>query len=989
MILAWIGLAFLSASWLFAIGYYTQPDLTLSWLVEHFGGTYGNWPDPPLWPFLVGVGALCLASVKPCRLGITRSLVSVLLCVPGLLLLPWPYRAGPLLVTCGLVFSCAAELLPSAGRTAAGVSWFVRWTGGALGRIAAALLLAGVALLAQAVVLEWYQAQTAYSHELPWPLRQLIGGVGRCLGIDLAVSDTTMPMHSMRRIHLLGATWELLLDPATLCLFIGGLVLLAWRSWTDGSGGIRFVRWLGRSLALAAVVALWLPVRSGLYMALFLNDALRIPYEAEIDSMRLFWDPVVLSAFLLPPVLLAWRFLPRMQGPADRPPPGDTGNLQQSDDAGRPGEESLPGMPPLSGDMRLEAEAPTEGSDLEWQSESAGSELQREQHVRAARKFRVASVWGCLMAAVAVLLVTLGVVWDPVGKLKQGRVLVEEYHPDPEQVWEKTWTPMDTHWYGHMSGYNYSCIYQYLTHFYRMECQQDTPLTAGDLDGIDVLLIKVPTRPFAVAEVESIVQFVRRGGGLLLIGEHTNFRRSSTFMNPIARRFGFHFRTDNVYSMRGKIYEIPYDASLVPHPIVQHARTLNFATPCSIAAEPYSGRAVIRGLALKNLPANYHAWENYMPAPGDRAETRYGPFVQLWATRYGNGRVVAFTDSTVFSNFSAFEPDTAELMLGMVDWLNRRPPPIDPRPWLILAGGALLAAGVWLARPATGNWVLLVAAGLCGWAMAVVGARAVHAAFMPLPEERQEKTDLPEEVRQKTDVVIDQTVCRTPLPVSGFIAGGSDTYGIFERWILRLGYFTSRRDATRGERDVFGEELLVFLNPNHPFDEAFQQRLIDYVSGGGKVLIIESPLENRHAHETANGEDAGETTQPRPSVVNELLKPFDISIDHGRCLSGALSVPSGWPQVSVEDALAVQGGTPFASVEGVPVGVSRMYDKGVIVVVGFGNRFTDDSMGYSDHSEPDEAERQVFELQYRLIREIVESSPPGPLPPPAEANRAD
>ena len=51
---------------------------------------------------------------------------------------------------------------------------------------------------------------------------------------------------------------------------------------------------------------------------------------------------------------------------------------------------------------------------------------------------------------------------------------------------------------------------------------------------------------------------------------------------------------------------------------------------------------------------------------------RYGAFNQLWATRHGSGRVLAWTDSTIFSNFSAFEPGKTELMLGMLEWLNRR-----------------------------------------------------------------------------------------------------------------------------------------------------------------------------------------------------------------------------------------------------------------------------------------------------------------------------
>jgi hypothetical protein len=760
------------------------------------------------------------------------------------------------------------------------------------------------------------------------------------MGIDLAVADTTIAMHSMRRIHLLGGTWELLLDPATLCLFAGSLILLAWRCWTVfPTTRRRVVRWLFAALVLSVLFACWLPVRSGLFMALFLNDALRIPYDSDIDSMRLFWDPLLLGAFLLPPVLLVWRLLPGVGGSAaaDGSQRPDTDDSQLPDHAGDGG-------------------APDPAVGFGW-----------------------ARLAGCFLAGAGVFLLALAVVWDPAGERKQGRVIVEEYHPYPEEIWEKTFTAMDTEWYGQMSGYNYYCLYQYLTHYYPMVRHRDAPLTDDDLQADDVLIIKVPTRSFSAAEVESIASFVERGGGLMLIGEHTNYQRSSTFMNPLARRFGFEFRTDNVYSMRGKVYEIPYQPAVVPHPIVQHAQTLNFATPCSVAARPYSGRAVIRGLALKNLPADYHSYENFMPQPGDRAETRYGAFIQLWATQYGKGRVVAFTDSTIFSNFSAFEPDTAELMLGMIEWLRRRPSPASPGPWLVILGGLLLAAGGWLTRKPRGGWILIVAAGLCGWSLAVFTARSWHAAAYPPAAERADKTDLPEELRDKIDVVIDRTLSKTPLPVSGFVAGGDDSFGLFERWILRLGYFTSRRDAHTDDPDVFGEEMLVFLNPDHPPDEDFQQRLVDYVAGGGKVLVVESPPEGGQPRDGTENFEEAESPPPRQSHVNRLLEPFKISIDHELLVSGELTVPEGWPRVPVEDALPVIGGTTFAEVDGVPVGTFHRQGDGLVVVAGFGSRFTDDNMGYSDQTEPDDALRQVFELQYRLLREIVESDGPAAL----------
>src|SRR6185295_6446537 len=76
------------------------------------------------------------------------------------------------------------------------------------------------------------------------------------------------------------------------------------------------------------------------------------------------------------------------------------------------------------------------------------------------------------------------------------------------------------------------------------------------------------------------------------------------------------------------------------------------------------------------------------PQAVDQAAMRYGAFVQLWSTRRGGGRVLGFTDSTIFSNFCTFEPGKAELMLGMLEWLNHTDRIGNPR-WFLALLGAL------------------------------------------------------------------------------------------------------------------------------------------------------------------------------------------------------------------------------------------------------------------------------------------------------------
>jgi len=58
-----------------------------------------------------------------------------------------------------------------------------------LDRLARGAIAAGVVMLVQALALEVYASQTARSHELPWPLPDLLAGIAGLMGVDAAPMD--------------------------------------------------------------------------------------------------------------------------------------------------------------------------------------------------------------------------------------------------------------------------------------------------------------------------------------------------------------------------------------------------------------------------------------------------------------------------------------------------------------------------------------------------------------------------------------------------------------------------------------------------------------------------------------------------------------------------------------------------------------------------------------------------------------------------------
>jgi len=431
----------------------------------------------------------------------------------------------------------------------------------------------------------------------------------------------------------------------------------------------------------------------------------------------------------------------------------------------------------------------------------------------------------------------LAILWDPVGEPKQGRVGVDEFH----STWEPTGRPMDTEWYGHLSGYNYASLYDYGSRYYTMS-RLTNSFTDAALAALDVLILKVPTERYQPAEIDAVVRFVARGGGVLFIGEHTDVFGTGYNLNSITRRFGFEYRYDCLFGVES-FFDQYFKSPLLRHPVLQQLRELDFATSCLLDVRGGSGRGVIVSTGLKNSMADYHA-NNYYAQAVDHAAMRSGAFVQLWATRQGGGRLLAFTDSTIFSNFSAFEPGKAELLLGMLDWLNRQDRLGNPRPILLLLGAVLLIWTLWKSSKLPGAVRFTLAAALFGWGATSLALLAYQRQALPEPWP----------ARPLTWVTIDRTVCDGPLSKGGSIAGKPDGFGIFERWVLRLGYFIKRRaglDAAQGD-------LVVFFYPTKPVSSRYRDALVRYVEGGGKLLILDSPLNEK-------------------STAAALLEPFHIN----------------------------------------------------------------------------------------------------------------
>jgi len=531
--------------------------------------------------------------------------------------------------------------------------------------------------------------------------------------------------------------------------------------------------------------------------------------------------------------------------------------------------------------------------------------------------------------------------WDPVGQPQAGRIMIVERH----STWEPTTTPYGTQVYGEAGSYNYAAAYDYCGQYFQMSrLLEAEAIDDRTLARCDVLVIKTPTSRYAEDEIAAVVRFVERGGALLMIGDHTNVFNMNTSLNDVARHFGFTFRNDLLFRV-GTPYEQKYRPPVMASPVVQHVPPMNFAVSCSIDPGRSRGRMVIRSAGLFSLPPAYHEM-NYHPQAEYRPHMHFGSWCQLWATRYGRGRVLAFADSTLFSNFCVFQPGKAELLRGMLAWLNHRSvwDRHAARLTMVLSLGLLsallLAAGVWHGRRQGLDWTLLVAAGYAGWAVAAVAMIADHRRVLPVPPVRDA---LPH-------VVLDRIVSQVPL-FTGAFADDKDGlgYGLFEQWIPRIGNRISRETGPQ----AFAGVAIVIVCPTRSVTPEYQQRLVEFVAAGGSLLVLDSP------------DVVG-------STANSILWPFGLaSTATGAELNAGPLVWAETLQIPTTPLLAssrIDGGEPIAAIGETPVAAQVQHGRGLVTAIGFGSLFNDAAMGTHWLPEPEPDTLLRYEVLYGLLR---------------------
>lgn len=539
--------------------------------------------------------------------------------------------------------------------------------------------------------------------------------------------------------------------------------------------------------------------------------------------------------------------------------------------------------------------------------------------------------------AVALLGILAGTCWafEPPGPEKPGRILIDDRFCG---IWEPTARRLDTEWYGDFATYSFTSLAEWLGKWYSVDANIGKPYDDDLLSRYDVLVIKTPEEAIPDEEAEAIDRFVRRGGGLLLVGDHTNLLGMGTHLNALSAKYGIRFRYDSVSDGPTGGFVNCHGPLVGRHVGALHVEHFEFMTSCSLQLSG-SAETVLAANDCRRDPHDY-AGSSFFGRQGPHPELGHGRTVLAATVQVGQGRIAAFTDSTVWSSFAVFEKDREKLAMDMIRLLNRGISRYEV-PLRYLAGIALAVAaltGLFLLRSGLiGTAIFLGLLG--GWA-GIAASEGLHRWIYAWPQ--------PNSPIDGVTFLWRGGACAFP-PVLGTPPSlpadrSFDTLLVSTQrlgLVPRVAY--TYEDLLRPETRAVCAIAPVDVPPAEAID-----RLKEFVQGGGNFVVID---DGRY-----NGRGS----------AKEFLAAFDVPITyHGATENDANSRPHVHLGGGME-TLKIPSEKSFAA--------RKRSGQGQVVYLSDAAHFSREGLGHC-FARPWEEAKGRYETIYFVLRDVLGIAP--------------
>lgn len=254
--------------------------------------------------------------------------------------------------------------------------------------------------------------------------------------------------------------------------------------------------------------------------------------------------------------------------------------------------------------------------------------------------------------------------------------------------WETVSSPFGPDDFGRAVNYTYSLLADYGKQLVGAAVTFDAE--NNSLPGRDaVFVLKMPTRPLSDEFSTRLEQWVREGGRLLVVADHTNLYDSTQNLNGfISNRFALQINSDAVFDPQG-MPTVPSTEKLAAllGRIDARGQPFPWQTGSSLAAMPVNAVALATFGPSFSEPGDYsrqNRFGSFLP----RVSLRFGNHTAVAAFGAGKGAVAIVMDSTPWSNFSIFKDQYKHLFRGIIHALSR-PAALHVWGWTAVALGLM------------------------------------------------------------------------------------------------------------------------------------------------------------------------------------------------------------------------------------------------------------------------------------------------------------
>jgi len=335
-----------------------------------------------------------------------------------------------------------------------------------------------------------------------------------------------------------------------------------------------------------------------------------------------------------------------------------------------------------------------------------------------------------------------------------------------------------------------------------------------------ILVIINPSRRWSEAERDAIWTHVASGGGLLVLGDHTDVGRQMGSLNPLLAHIGVAFRFDSAYPF-GRVFrggEISRRSTLFRdleadrEVLVGIGASLDVRSPSRVelaGPRSHSDRGQIRNLSGSHLG-------NYYWSPGERL----GDLALAARCLLGRGRVLVFGDTTFIQNGALYATLPGMIRRSMA-WLAGADPERPLPPYILLWSLTLVLVVLLAPASPSAGWLGAAGVGVLAGVLLPIGCNWPRA-------HRSESLG-------NGVAVLDLTHgARTP-----GLDAQTRGLGHLRALLLRAGFLTIEELPGFSIEGV--PRVQVIVEPSRPYGEPETNALLARVRSGATCLVFCSP----------------------------------------------------------------------------------------------------------------------------------------------------